>query len=353
VAERSGAVEQLIAFLVTDKIDDPDWPELVEAAGNTLTIGILADRVLERADDLDMPAPIKELLADIRGRARQRNARIREQFSELVGVLNAMGVEPIAMKGLARLLSPSSCECRLLSDIDILVPAERQDDCAAAMRDLGYVALDQPAESPQSVFARAQDVGSVDLHTELKPNYLQCAYEQVAPFCRPTKVAGGTVLLPSPTCQAMMLIAHDQLHDADYWRGLVDVRHLLDLHELVGEGVDWPLLIDLFPTGVPRRALELGLLTARSFVGSDIPTGCCGASWTRIQLERRRLQARLPFLQQLLTLLTIAADPPQVWRTAQVEGRPKPGWRATLYRRLTTYLRPNNPGKISFGVRVN
>jgi hypothetical protein len=147
--------------------------------------------------------------------------------------------------------------------------------------------------------------------------------------------------MPSPTCQALMLIAHDQLHDADYWRGLVDIRHLLDLREIAQEGVDWPRLADLFPAGSCRRALEVGLLTGSSFAGAEIPAAHSGGRWARLQIGRRRFQARFPALQPLLTLLTIAADPPPVSRSQAK----KTSWRGTLQRRWSTYLRPGNPGK--------
>ena len=138
-----------------------------------------------------------------------------------------------------------------------------------------------------------------------------------------------------------MLIAHDQLHDADYWRGLVDVRHLLDLREIAAEGVDWPMLSTVFSGGSRRRALDVGLLTASSFAGADIPEAYRGGRWAKLQVWRRRLQARVPALQPLLTLLTIAADPPPVSRSARKGGN----WRGTLRRRWSTYLRPGNPGK--------
>jgi hypothetical protein len=345
----AGDASQLIAFLSGENVEISDWPRLVEAAGETLTIGILADRALAREGELSLQS-IHDLLTEVRERARARNARIREQFAELLAPLNEIGVEPIPMKGLARLLGSTTNECRLLSDIDIMVPADRRDACAEVMSRLGYVPTEEPDARAPVVFGRGSDVGSVDLHTRLRPFYLDLGYEELARLCRGTQLASGTVLMPSPTGEALMLIAHDQLHDADYWRGLVDVRHLLDLEEIIDEGIDWPALAAVFPTGSCRRAMEVALLTVRELVGADVPPVYRGGAWAGLQVRRRRLQARLPALQHVLTLLTIAADPPRLSGppTGQaVDGR----WRGTLHRRFATYLRGSNPGKTSLGVR--
>jgi hypothetical protein len=330
---------QLIAFLSGGEVADPEWPKLVQAAGETLTIGLLADRAL--GGEWKLPDAIHDLLTEVRDRARTRNARTRDQFAELLGPLNEIGVEPIPMKGLARLLGSATNDCRLLSDIDILVPTGSRNDCISAMQMLGYAPVEEEDGRAPIVLSRSRDVGSVDLHAQLNPFYLQLGYKELGRLSERRNVAGGTALVPTPTCEALMLIAHDQLHDADYWRGLVDVRHLLDLQALTEEGIDWPKLSAVFADGTCRRALEVGLRTASSFTGADVPRAYRGGRWAKLQVGRRRLQARFPALQPLLTLLTIAADAPPISRSKEIRA----GWRGTLRRRWSTYLRPGNPGK--------
>jgi hypothetical protein len=336
---------QLIAFLSGGEVADPEWPKLVQAAGETLTIGLLADRAL--GGEWELPDAIHDLLTEVRDRARTRNARIRDQFAELLAVLNRVGVEPIPMKGLARLLGSRSSDSRLLSDIDILIPEDRRDECAAAIASLGYAGVEEGDERAPMVFSRSSDVGSVDLHSRVRPYYLRLSYEDLAPLCSEADTAAGRVRMPSPTCQALMLIAHDQLHDGDYWRGLVDVRHLLDLREIIGEGVDWAQLRAFFPPGSCRRALQAGLLSVRSLAGAEVPAAECGGAWARLQLSRSRVQSRFPALRPALTLLAIAADPPMAAGSGSPEHRPGETPRQRLGRRLASYLRPTNPGKIS------
>lgn len=346
VARHHSAVSRLIAFLVDDKAAPGDWRELVDVAGETLTIGMLADRALARVPELQLPAAVSDLFEDVRQRATLRNKMLKDQFLELLAKLTTIEVQPIPMKGLARLLSDSSSDCRLLADIDILVPPGRRTECVAAMTDLGYSVLRESGARAPIVLARARDAGSVDLHREIEPYYLKLTYDRVASLCEPIDVAGSTVLLPSPTCQALMLIAHDQLLDADYWRGLIDVRHLIDLHEILQEGIDWSILAELFDTDSPRHALEVALLTASSLTGAPVPSGYRAGRLARLQLARRRLQARIPALRTLLTLLTIVVDLPRMAGRIRREDRERSTAWSKFQRRLR-YLRPMNPGKVS------
>ena len=99
------------------------------------------------------------------------------------------------------------------------------------------------------------------------------------------------------------------------------MRHLIDLHEIIKEGVNWAALADFFDTGSSRHAFEVGLLTASALTGAQIPGNYCGGREARLQLARLRLQARIPALRPFLTLLTIALDPPPISGPINAENR--------------------------------
>ena len=81
----------------------------------------------------------------------------------------------------------------------------------------------------------------VDLHTNIQPYALNVDFARIAPLCRRTKIDGGMLFLPDPTATLLLYILHDQLHDGDYWRGLIDARHLLDVPRLLSAGVNWQI----------------------------------------------------------------------------------------------------------------
>lgn len=337
----------LISSLTGDVKTPQNWRSLVALASTTLTIGSLADAFLAR-NSPDVPDDVRDLLIDVRDRAQKRNQHLIGQFAEFLPALNHIGVRPIAMKGLARLLSNRDEHSRLLSDIDILVPAERLHDCTQALTDLRYeIIVGAEHDSFPPVLARNRDVGTVDMHTFLKPFYLKIGYDQIIPHCSPVALSSGETLLPNPTCQLLLLVLHDQLNDRDYWRGLIDVRHLIDMHCLVREGVDWPLLASFFPTGTSKRAFKLQMLTASTFSKINIPEEYRDGGWTKLQMLRRRIQARLPLTRSVFTLLTIALDPPRefghIGDSAPADGK---GILQKLVGRLQRYLWLSYPGKL-------
>ena len=279
---RSKALDDLIACLSGDVRDAHDWRTVAALASETLTVGSLADAVLSSPIAGRIPEEVRDLLLDVQSRARARNVRLKSQLLELTPALNSLGVEPILMRGVARLLSSPREESRLLSDIDLLVPGDRIKNCTNALRELGYELFRDPEDDRvPTVFYRTIDVGMVDLHAQLQPVYLRLDYDRLASECRSIELPSGRALMPSPTCQMLCTIVHDQLHDGDYWRGLLDVRHFVDMHRIAGEGVDWRKLASFFPAGSPRNALFVQLRSAL--------TDANRRSW---RIFRRRLVCR-------------------------------------------------------------
>ena len=347
MADHARVFQELIDCL-TGKVGTPeDWPALIDVASATLTIGSLADALLSGASPA-LPADVEALLVDVRDRAQKRNAYLLSQFEELLSALRAIGVAPIPMKGMARLLSSPAERSRLLSDIDLLVPAEQLDACVLELERLGYETIvGDEHDTRACVLGRPGDVGTVDLHTALKPYYLGFGYAEVAPHCASLELAGGSALVPSPTCQLWLEVLHDQLNDRDYWRGLVDARHLVDVHRLVGEGIDWPLLASFFAPGTPMRAFKLQMLTASRLLNVDIPPQYRDGAWTRLQMLRRRVQLRLPISRSFFTLLTMALEPPrESGRRGTGEKDAGKGALQKIGGRLERYLWLSYPGKL-------
>jgi hypothetical protein len=269
---------------------------------------------------------------------------LRDQFFEMLPPLRAAGVEPIAMRGLSSLLVGGAEPGRLLSDIDLLVPQGAREQTSAALAALGYEVFQGFHGPPNAItLGRSRDVGMVDLHTDIQPFHLRVDYDRIAQFCHRVNTPAGPVLLPSPTGAMLLLVLHDQLHDGDYWRGLIDARHFVDIAHLVRRGIDWQALHDFFPAGSPRNALEVQLRSARALLGLDIPDRYCGGLLAKVQLSRRRLQLRFPSAMRAFTLMSLALDPPQ--RSAGSTQRRRSASRV-LRSKSARALGPVNPGKV-------
>jgi hypothetical protein len=336
----------LLRILTGERIDRIDWRGVIQLACETLTIGTLADKALRNLSISELPDDVHALLTDVRDRARQRNKRLIAQLAELLPSLNREGVKPVVMRGMARLLGSPAEESRLLSDIDMLVPLEKLPACLKAMGALGYERFSQPArEAFPTVLGRSSDVGMIDLHTRLRPFSMDIDFDKIVSTCAEIELEGGKVLVPSPTTQLLFNIVHDQLHDRDYWRGLIDIRHISEMPALIAAGVDWDALGAFFQSRSAKNALEIQLRTALHFLDVEIPEHLCGGTWAKLQVLRRELQLRHPRLFEPLTMLTLAVDPPAVAIAGMGSVPERPRQRSAT-KRLRYLLRVPAAGKL-------
>jgi len=297
-----------------------DWMELLTAANNALVTATMAERLRESGVLESLPDDVQEFLQAVFESAVERNRRMLEQLTEAVGHLNRVGVRPLLIKGAA-----------ILADLDLLVRSSELADVVAALEAIGY-APDQEAGRAVSATAlsRPKDTGAIDLHDEYHTARLRFDFESLQRGATQVRLGEGEAWLPSPTMQLVVLVAHDQLRDRDYWRGYVDIRHLFDAASIVGsaEGVDWGLLESLFPAGVPRAALRTYCRTLHGLLGTPVP-GALRRGWrSGLQYRRRLLQARWPGIVLPATALSALLDPPvpplevirRIWNGARHDG---------------------------------
>lgn len=288
--------------------DEIDWPRLVDAANQTLTTALLAQRIGPAAR---APEEVLSFLAMIRARTTERNRRLIEQLDGIAAALAPLGTPPILLKGAALLVGQpwQVASARLMADIDLMLPRERLEMAVEQLLGIGYqIYRWDDAQDAPAVLCRAQDVGMVDLHCRMKGKPPDLAYREVLPHCTAVARNGHDVLLPSPALQAAVLIAHDQIQERDYWRGALDVRHLADLAELSRDpsGIDWDGLDRLFQGALGRSVLRTQLYCLRHLLGVAVPDHLCSGGGPRLQYLRRIAQARWRWLRFPFTTMAFA-----------------------------------------------
>ena len=121
--------------------------DLVALAGqHHLVTAALWPAVRGDASEARLDPDLAAYLEAVHALNLQRNLRMRSQAAELAEALNGVGVEPVFLKGVALLLlglAPDPGR-RLIGDIDVLVPADRFDAAAEALR---AVRLSRPARA--------------------------------------------------------------------------------------------------------------------------------------------------------------------------------------------------------------
>ena len=295
-----------------------DWVDLISLANSSLTTPALkefCERFPER-----YPNDVKAYLNEIFGRNVIRNERLLGQLFEAVSALNHANIKPVLLKGAAILASARDPHgARIVADLDILVSPEESEVALNSLLKLGYVVHARAEGCSQHWYAtagRSQDVGLVDLHVRLPgPEYFYRPMAEIKRHCRLRPCGGGLAYVPDPTFHAFILIIHDQFHDADYWSGRIDLRHLLDLRSLANspEGIDWRMLASFASGTLARNALETQLVTLFALLKVGVPIDMRERLVPRVQHWRRMAQLYAPALRWILLAAALLVDIRNYW----------------------------------------
>ncbi|MXP44974.1 nucleotidyltransferase family protein [Allopontixanthobacter sediminis] len=317
-----------------------DWTPVLALANRTLVTPALAAALQGKPG---VPTGVHVFLTHIAARTTERNVLMKRQLVEAVQALSNGGVTPILIKGAAFLATcqPVSVN-RLSTDLDLVIPADAAEISWGILQSIGYRAQAPSAARGAGLsFERDSDVGEVDIHYCLRSFENWPTYDVLEPFCIRTELAGAAILMPSASLHAAILIAHDQLQERDYWRGLIDLRHLVDLREFVaGAGsLDSATLDAFFFTGRSRRALKTQLRTLEQLLPLAPLRNLEGSAWARLQCNRRFWQIGRPQMMHLLTAATLLLDPPILTRRMRpLEERRE---RAQYLKRMFSAKKPN------------
>lgn len=303
------ALASLAACLRGAPPADIDWMQVIALANRSLTTPALAHALAGCAAPA-LPSDVRDLLGLMQGRNADRNRRLKAQMSEAVEALNGIGIVPVLLKGAATLATcaPDRIGARMLSDLDLLVAPAEVARTVACLRQLGY-RIDFQSDDPDFhvplELSRPHDVGIIDLHRRPPGPAALTGPAVLDRHSRPVALSRGQARVPSPTLQVLHLVLHDQLHDGDYFRGRIDLRHLLDIRDLAGsgEGIDWPLLASLMPGHFAQNALATQLVTANRLLAVPIPARFGASGMAAFQFHRRLAQLEWPLLRKPMFLV--------------------------------------------------
>jgi len=285
------------------------WSDFIELATDHMVAPTLAYRFDRCGLGESLPDLVERYFGASLRLNRGRNAKLRGQATEVAAALNEIDVTPVFLKGAAGLLSGLYEEpgIRMMSDLDILVPADRGGDCVARLTALGYVPAkseDHPRMHTFASLAGPSGRAPVDLHREA----LAYPYELLLPVGDVVGQAishdfdGGKLAVPSPTHQVIHSIGHAQLSDHAYAYGRLPLQSLHDvmlLRQKWGSSIDWRRIDSCFCTNGNRTALGYHWLAARELLNQTPETGVRPNTWQRALLRRARFMVDHPVLQRI------------------------------------------------------
>ena len=276
----------LAALFQGELPEEAEWSRIIDLA-NRAWLTPAVHVALEKHGRLaEIPDAVRDYIAVLHERNVERNGRLRSQLIEALGALNRASIEPILLKGAVSLFVGDEAKVgsRMISDLDISIEPYQAAAAAAALRNIGYGATDNPRE-----FARTIDVGVVEFHD--RPNfrserYLSGDLRQSAPLI---KREGVSAHVPTATARALHLIVHDMIKEGDYWRLRINLRHLHDL-SFLSDAVDWNGVASALRDPAGRGSLALQLLALRDLFGVDVPPAFSASRAHRLR-HRARLRA--------------------------------------------------------------
>jgi hypothetical protein len=244
---------------------------------------------------------------------RRQNAQVLDHAIELAEILNVIGVTPVLLKGGANLLRglyPDPA-MRVMTDLDILVPAERIDDCVACLRDKGFQPLTDyryPRGHHYPPLGRPDSPLPIELHHQVlaHPYNRFLTADEVYETAIVLDGYDASIAVPSATCSVIHNIAHAQLSNHDYLYGRIDLRSLFDftlLSRAYMSEIDWGGIGRHFSSRGGGTALNFHLLCARDLLRTRIAGLDRSNAVTRLLYRRARYLAARPTLLDLCVRL--------------------------------------------------
>jgi hypothetical protein len=291
-----------------------DWTALIEAANRALVTPALRRAFATEA----LPEEVAAFMDLVDARNDERNRRLRALALDATAALNAAGVTPVYLKGMAVWAAcrpEADSYPRMMSDVDLLVRPDETDRALEALTAAGFKIFERHGAHRHEVadLWREGDVGVLDLHRRPPgPPALAALFDRDADtLAAPWP---GTARVPSPTQQVYLGCLHDMFHDGGFWRGGFDVRRLCDIADLARhpDGVDWEALIALPPLRLARNAVLSQLVAAHRIAAAPVPARLLRGIVPRLHHRRHEAQYLRPALELPLALLGIGLEAPNL-----------------------------------------
>lgn len=312
----SPSISEEARSLVAKIIASPSfaWMEFVDLATDQL----VAPSVVARLDQLGLqrhlPDAVHRYFRAVHRLNGMRNAQIKLECITIAAALNEIGVTPVFFKGGGALLADlyDDPAGRIISDLDILVPATRSAECINRLQAWGYVAGSSPRhpeDHSSAVLFPNSGAAPIDLHRDV----VAYPYRHLLPAADVLKHAivlrreGAVFAVPSSTHQIIINVGHAQLHrNHGFIYGRLMLRSLIEISLMCRrwpDSIDWPEVENRFAGIGASTALNFHRIAAAEVFGRPVsPT--FNAGW------RARLAFQWAYFLTRNTGLLKISDPP-------------------------------------------
>lgn len=205
-----------------------------------------------------MPSDIRELLTGCYFLNQERTLALKKQVRGIAKHFNNIGVEPVLLKGANCLFSglyPDPA-CRMMNDLDLLIPARATEACLSALRRHGYrKMLPLPTDSQQHhhshPMVHKDHPARLELHQEIaSPAYTGLLTAETI-YDQSNRIVENGICyrLCSPTHFVIHNLIHHQLQSNLYHQREFHLYQIYDLYLLMNacqSKPDWAMIDRLF-----------------------------------------------------------------------------------------------------------
>jgi hypothetical protein len=332
-----------------------DWKSLIGLADRQLLCPTLYCALKDKGLLSYIPSEACQCLSDLYELNRDRNRNLADHILETSGYLNAMGVEPVLLKGAANIFSGlySDRAMRFLFDIDLLVPRERLPDCIDRLQSCGYRYMFSPEgtawEKHHHIPPLLKDNQfiRVEIHQEPAPRkYSRLLDAATVIRCStplPTKAA--RLRIPLRIDQVIHNIIHAQLGDSTFSLGEIQLRQLYDFVLMAGtlESGSWHEIVRRFRRAGCLSAFSGYVLAAGNYFGFSPPFEIGTTVLSRLYIKGLHAQTNHHYLMRLGSVLRLLIHYWGRLRDSWENGRMPRFWsnRRLHFRQMTAILNRN------------
>ena len=293
-------------------LDGIDWEFLIRLSAGELVSPALYLNLLGHPQFQLIPEDVRDFLEATTLLNRQRNEKMTAQAIEAFRLLNAEGIRPLFLKGVANLLGNlyEDPAARISADIDFYVEESRAADAIRLLKAHGYTEPPDPWFYDRQLIEDSHHfpplihldhIASIEVHrhatSQRVPPIITDA--EMVESSRVYPVENSVFLMPSREMRIMHNIIHTQLQDRSYSDKTIRLRQLYDFVLLCNESpadVDWRDIQDRFARFNLQEALTTYVLSAEILLGFQRPPGIEYTSDTMRWFNTAKRQIRWPFL---------------------------------------------------------
>ncbi len=263
------------------KSNEPlNWEVVADIAGTHSIIQALYPAFIEKDVVGYIPNEFLDYAQHLSELNQDRNRMMKAQLIEAVSIINKSGIKPLLMKGAAHLILDtfSRTSDRLLTDLDILVPADEIKRISEAFIEAGYTFYEEKIDFIEThhhypPLIKQGECAMIELHRELMFSEQQHIF--------PTKRAWENTIditlsgnaqakVLNPTYRVFLSFLHNSLVDSLYLKGYVEIRQLHELARtqfVYSPDIDWGAMQSYAHEKNVSKQLDANLYAASKFMG--------------------------------------------------------------------------------------